>query len=91
MKMALKFVEPHLNKIPAWLKSMAQEYQVDECFLVIKNKFDEKTREEKPVMIVWGKKNGKLVVCMDKDGKEVEYGIGSLFGYMGDNEEDDED
>lgn len=88
MKMAMKFVEPHLNKIPEWLKTMAKEFQVEECFLMVRSKLNAEGKEI-PTMVVMGRKNGSLIVVKDKDGKDVEFGIESLLGLN--IEENDED
>lgn len=87
MKMAMKFVEPHLNKIPQWLKSMAVDFDVEECFLMVRSKISPEGKEI-PTMVVMGRKNGSLIVVKDKEGKDVEFGIESLLGL---NIEEDND
>lgn len=89
MKMAMKFVEPHLNKIPTWLEAMAKDFEVEECYLMVRSKTDADGNKI-PTMVVMGKKDGALIVVKDKEGNNVEYGIESLFGFMSGSTDDDE-
>jgi hypothetical protein len=87
-QMVMKFIEPHLDKIPKWLNDMAKEFGVEQCYLMIMSKPNEEGKEI-PTMVVMGKKDGGLIVVKDKEGKQLEYGIESLLGFAGASSDED--
>lgn len=83
--MIANYAAPHLGKITEGLESMAKEYGVEECFLMVRAQyvFDEKKQEhQKKAVIIfmhYNTESGSLEICKDKEGGKAEYPIEKLF------------
>lgn len=92
MKMAVKAVAPYLNKITDGLDSMAEQFGVEEAFLMVRKKVDSSGKAQ-ATLVFMAPQNGSLVVLKDKQGNPAEYPIERLIDLItGDAlEEEDED
>lgn len=81
MKMLISQVKPYLGKIPEAIDSMAQEHNVSECIMMIRN---EEVSGKKISTITFMSPNpesGTLEICK-KDGKDAIYPIEKLIELM---------